>query len=100
MRLRYTALYTRAPDSLLLDSIFVPFLPRMLTYPLIVCFCQDVAAMISSSVAPFAREWREARLVRGGPDIQPPVRHRFATVRCRGYGYGTGAQLLIAAGPI
>jgi hypothetical protein len=38
------------------DSIFYPpFLPRMLTKPRILCFCQPVAFTISASVTPLAR---------------------------------------------
>jgi hypothetical protein len=58
---RYLALYVRAPDSLLDDSIFV-VLPIVAMAPRTLCFCQPVASMISSSVAPFFREIR-ARIV-------------------------------------
>ena len=48
--------YVRSPLALSDDSIFSPpLLPRMLTKPRIVCFCQPVAASISASVTPLAR---------------------------------------------
>src|SRR5580698_9433568 len=48
--------YVRSPASFFDDSIFSPpLLPRMLTKPRTVWACQPVAAMISASVAPFAR---------------------------------------------
>src|ERR1700719_1080225 len=49
-------LYVRSPEGFLDDSTLVsPFLPRTLTKPRTVCFCQPVADTISSSVAPVGR---------------------------------------------
>jgi hypothetical protein len=48
--------YVRSPAAFFEDSIFSPpLLPRMLTMPRTVCFCQPVAATISVTVAPLAR---------------------------------------------
>jgi hypothetical protein len=48
--------YVRSPAVFLADSVFSPLLlPRMLTKPRIVCFCQPVASVISARVAPLAR---------------------------------------------
>src|SRR5689334_20288248 len=55
----FAILYTRSPAEFLADSILTsPFLPRMLTKPRTVCFCQPVVAMISVSVAPLGRRMR------------------------------------------
>src|ERR1700686_5254550 len=49
-------LYVRSPAAFFEDSIFSPpLLPRMLTKPRTVCFCQPVAFTISVSVAPLTR---------------------------------------------
>src|SRR5436190_17630126 len=49
-------LYVRSPAVFLEDSmLWPPLLPRMLTKPRTVCFCQPVVSMISASVAPLAR---------------------------------------------
>ncbi len=48
--------YTRSPDSFFNDSIFTPcFLPAVEMNPRTLCACHPAAAMISASVAPFAR---------------------------------------------
>src|SRR5437762_8147618 len=52
----FAILYVRSPAAFLEDSMLCPpLLPRMLTKPRTVCFCQPVASMISASVAPFDR---------------------------------------------
>jgi hypothetical protein len=49
-------LYVHSPAAFFEDSIFSPpLLPKMLTKPRTVCFCQPVASMISGRVAPLAR---------------------------------------------
>src|SRR5450759_2436989 len=49
-------LYVRSPEAFLEDSmLWPPLLPRMLTKPRTVCFCQPVVSMISARVAPLAR---------------------------------------------
>src|SRR5438045_8141137 len=49
-------LYVRSPEAFFEDSMrWPPLLPRMLTKPRTVCFCQPVASMISASVAPLDR---------------------------------------------
>src|ERR1019366_453925 len=57
-------LYTRVPSSRLVELTVSPiFLPRVpLMKPRTLCACQDVASMISASVAPLAR-WIKARTV-------------------------------------
>jgi Protein of unknown function (DUF1579) len=46
----------RSPPAFFVDSmLWPPLLPRMLTKPRTVCFCQPVVSIISASVTPFAR---------------------------------------------
>src|SRR5207249_3343947 len=56
LRGHFLILYARSPAEFFEDSILAsPCLPRMLTNPRTVCFCQPVAAIISASVAPRGR---------------------------------------------
>src|SRR2546421_11584124 len=52
----FVIVYVRSPATFFEDSaVWPPLLPRMLTKPRTVCFCQPVASIISASVAPLAR---------------------------------------------
>jgi hypothetical protein len=52
----FAILYVLSPAAFFDDPIVSPpLLPRMLTKPRTVCFCQPVASIISANVTPFAR---------------------------------------------